>query len=62
MKEFPNILNENNKNKFPVIYYNRVLCYLRKKIYEHMIKEDENNYFDLDSFCSLYGVKDIKIL
>ena len=60
MKEFPSIINVNNKNKFQEVYYKRMLCYLRRKIYEHIIKEDENNYFDLDTFCSSYGIKDMK--
>jgi hypothetical protein len=60
MKEFPSILNVNNKNNFRLIYYNRVLCYFRRKIYEHMIKEDENSYFDLNDFCVSNGMKDIK--
>lgn len=55
MKEFPNILNVKNKNSFPSIHFNRVLCYLRRNIYEHIIKEDENNYFDLSLFFKQYG-------
>ena len=62
MKIFPSILNITNKNKFPQIYYNRLLSYLRKSIYEHMIKEDENNYIDLDAFSTLHGVKDKKLI
>lgn len=62
MKQFPNILNLNNKNNFPVIYYNRILCYLRRNIYEHIIKEDENNYFDLDTFSIMYKIKDVNII
>ena len=54
MKELPSILNVKNKDKFPVLYYNRVLCYLRKDIYEHVIRMDENNYFDLEKFGRNY--------
>jgi hypothetical protein len=54
MKEFPNILNVKNKESFHEIHYNRVLCYLRKSIYEHIISHDENNYFDLEKFGRLY--------
>ena len=56
MKEFPEILNVNNKNKFEDIYSNRMISYLRQKIYEHIIKEDENNYFDLDNFRHTYAI------
>ena len=62
MKHFPSILNVNNKDNFPILYYNRILCYLRRKIYEHIIKEDENNYFDLDMFSISYNIKDQKII
>lgn len=50
MKEFPNILSVKNKDSFPYIYYNRVLCYFRKEIYEHVISHDENSYYDLENF------------
>jgi hypothetical protein len=54
MKEFPNILNVKNKDSFPEIHYNRVMCYLRKSIYEHVINHDENSYFDLDQVGRLH--------
>lgn len=54
MKEFPSLLNVNNKKNFPKLFYNRYLCYLRRDIYEHMIRwtdlKSENNYFELDRF------------
>tara|TARA_B110000908_G_C10107471_1_gene381452 strand:- start:137 stop:466 length:330 start_codon:yes stop_codon:yes gene_type:complete len=50
MKEFPLILDVKEKERFIDIYYNRVLCYLRKAIYEHVISHDENSYFDLEQF------------
>ena len=53
MKEFPSILHINNKENFKDIYYNRSLCYLRKSIFEHIIKEDENTFYDLDKFKHL---------
>ena len=34
MKEFPPILSTRHINKFTEIYYNRVLCYLRRDLYE----------------------------
>ena len=54
MKEFPNILNVKNKDSFPEIHYNRVSCYLRKSIYEHIISNDENSYFDLEKFGRIH--------
>jgi hypothetical protein len=54
MKEFPDRLKVTNKSNFNIIYEKRVLCYLRRNIYEHMIREDENSYFDLDKFNSKY--------
>ena len=56
MKEFPSILNVANKDEFPDIQYNRVLCYLRKNIYEHVIREDENSYFDLEKFQKIQKI------
>lgn len=54
MKEFPNILNVKHKKQFISIYIDRVMCYLRKEIYEHVISEDENSYFDLEKFGRVY--------
>lgn len=54
MKDLPTILNVKNKECFPEIYYNRILCYLRKAIYEHVISKEENNCFDLEQFGRLY--------
>jgi len=60
MIEFPSRLNVKNKNKFPEYRYSRVLCYLRRDIFEHMITEDENNYFDLDTFRNKYFKRDLE--
>lgn len=54
MKEFPRRLRVANKDQFPSYHYERVLCYLRKEIFEHMIKEYENTYFELDKFSKTY--------
>ncbi len=64
MREFPDSLNVKEKDKFPNIYNNRVLCYLRKSIYEHVISQDENSYFDLEKFVRTYykDSKDIEKL
>ena len=51
MKEFPYRINVENKDNFSQLFYNRYICYLRRDIFEHMIKEDENTYFELDTWC-----------
>lgn len=56
MKEFPECLNVKNKESFRDITYNRILCYLRKQLYEHIIGNDENNYFDFDKFRKSYSI------
>ena len=58
MKVFPDVLNVKHKDGFPSVYYNRVMCYLRKAIYEHMISHDENSYFDLEKFGRIYFTTD----
>lgn len=56
MKEFPNCLNVKNKDTFPQLHYNRTLCYLRRDLYEHIIREDENSYFELEKFNRKYHI------
>ena len=62
MKEFTNIINVNNKKNFPDVLFNRVICYLRRDIYEHIISQEENNYFDLDVFRIKHKLDKQKIL
>lgn len=50
MKEFPKSLDSKNKLNFEKMHYDRGLCYLRRELYEHIIHENENNFFDLDKF------------
>lgn len=54
MKELPIILHVKNKDRFSEIYYNRVLCYLRKAVHEHVISKEENSCFDMEQFGRLY--------
>jgi hypothetical protein len=51
MKDFPNKLHVTNKATFTSLFYERLICYLRKDIYEHVIREDENSYFEIDNWC-----------
>lgn len=55
MKEFPPNLNVDNKDNFTIMHSNRILCYLRRDIFEHMIREDENSYFDINIFAKKYN-------
>lgn len=58
MKEFPNSCNVNNKSEFTKLLYNRNLCYLRRDIYDLLLKEDETNYFDLSKFANNRDILD----
>jgi hypothetical protein len=51
MIEFPKRLNVVNKNQFPSFFYERFICYLRKDLFEHIIREEENSYFEIDNWC-----------
>lgn len=50
MKEFPKQLSVKNKSKFKGLRYRRLLCYLRKELYEHMLVDNEDSYYALDTF------------
>lgn len=52
MKEFPKHANVENKKNFHNIYFVRNLAYLRLDIYEHMLLDEENNYFDLEKWTN----------
>jgi hypothetical protein len=56
MKAFPSTLSPANKEHFKQYSFIRQLAYMRKAIYELMITGDENNYFDMDTFCQLHSV------
>jgi hypothetical protein len=51
MKEFPDCLQAENTESFGRYRYERTLCCLRGDIYEHMLRGDENNYFDMENFA-----------
>jgi hypothetical protein len=57
MKEFPKSLNVKYKDRFPEIHLNRMKCYLRKSLYEHIISHEEKDYFSLDEFNSKFNCK-----
>ena len=62
MKQFPTILNVNNKDKFSDTYYNRILCYLRKEIFEHILINTENEFFDLERFKKIKKLNELQYL
>ena len=57
MKEFPSRLRPENKENFSKYRYERSLAYMRKDIFELVLREDENNYFELDNFARVHSVK-----
>ena len=60
MDTFPNNLNTNNKKDFSNYLYDLNKNCLRKKIFTHILKEEEKDYFCLYSFDKKY-VKNIEI-
>lgn len=62
MKNFSDKLNISNKHNFQSLHYERTLCYLRRDIFEHVIKEDENSYFELDKFSRNYLNNNTKLI
>ena len=60
MKKFPNALNVDFKNNFSDIYNDMVLCKLRQDVFDHIIGESENSYFDIDKFTTSYKHADMK--
>jgi len=50
MKEFPGIFKPKNKETFSKLNYERLKCYLRRDLYEHIISHEEHDYFSLDDF------------
>ena len=58
MKEFPAELTIENKEHFSEYIYKRWKCYLRRDITEHMLANEEKDYFDLDKFVETHAIKD----
>lgn len=52
MKNFPLTLKNENKKNFEAINYERLKCYLRRDLYEHIISHTQEEYFSFDTFCS----------
>ncbi len=60
MDVFPDNLNSKNKKDFSVYLYDLNKLNLRKKIYYHILKEEEKDYFCIYSFDKKY-IKNIEI-
>lgn len=61
MLKFPTKLNIKNKDNFPEYFKDQMLCYLRKCIYEHILKHSETEYFDIHKFNSTH-VENTKLI
>ena len=57
MKEFPSHFKPENKGDFSEYRYKRNLAYMRKEIFELVLKGNENDYFDLDIFRKTYCIE-----
>ena len=55
MKHFPESIHVKNKENFPGYTYERLKCYLRRDLYEHIIGKPEEEYFSLDEFNKKVG-------
>jgi hypothetical protein len=54
MKNFNNCIDVQNKQHFKKYLLTRVTCYLRRDIFDHILINSENNYFDLTNFFGQY--------
>lgn len=50
MLNFPDTIRVEKKEEFNTVLYSEIVESLRKQIYKHIIRNDENSYFDLDKF------------
>lgn len=50
MKDFPETFRAKNKDSFSSLHYERSKAYLRRDIYEHVLRHNEGVYFELDRF------------
>lgn len=57
MKEFPKKLAPVNKGEFHNYMYDRTLCYLRRDVYEFVIRGNEDDFFDLEVFFTNHCLK-----
>jgi len=63
MKTFPNELNVKNIDSFREINNDRIICLIRKEIYDTLIRrKDENEYIDLDMLSKCYSDNNMNII
>jgi len=62
MEKFPENISVSNVDLFSDLNFSRLLGLLRKNIYEHLLWNDDNNFFDLDKFCKEYLKRDTDML
>lgn len=60
MRNFPAELNVKNKGFFRFRYIDRMTCYMRRDIYEHILSKKETEYFDIEKFMRLKYVNIIE--
>lgn len=56
MKLFPEKLKPENKENFHKYFFERNLAYMRRDIFEKMLRGDENDYFELEKFSAEYNI------
>jgi hypothetical protein len=56
MKKFPDTINSKNISNFSKYKLERISCYLRRDIYEFIINENFNDFFDLNSFSNKFKI------
>lgn len=54
MNNIPNYMNVNNKHMFSQIHNEKMTSLFREHIVLHMLKGEENDYFDTDKWCREY--------
>ena len=62
MEKFPENISVEKVYLFEELNFNRLLALLRKDIYEHLLWNDDNNFFDLDKFCKEHLKRDTDML
>ncbi len=54
MNNFPSNIDSKNKQKFKIYFFEKMMSMIRNDIYMHILKGDENDFFDLDIWCKKY--------
>lgn len=50
MKEFPSKIEVSNRPQFREEYLKRTCCYLRRDVYEKILRDTEEDPFDMEEF------------